>query len=123
MSISQILFSFQGRIGRQTFWITYIGLWVVSIIISGVLGSVGGNQQAAGVVLVVLLVVYVMFIWVGLAIQAKRWHDRDKSGWWILINVIPFIGLIWALVELGFLKGTTGPNRFGEDPLVIGPNV
>ena len=49
--------------------------------------------------------------------QVKRWHDRDKSGWFVLVNFIPFIGTIWALVELGFLRGTMGPNRFGPDPL------
>ena len=52
-----------------------------------------------------------------LAVAAKRFHDRDKSGWWILILFIPIIGFIWYLVELGFLPGTPGPNRFGPDPL------
>ena len=46
-------------------------------------------------------------------IYIKRWHDRDKSGWWNLILLIPIVGAIWFLVELGFLKGTPGPNRFG----------
>ena len=51
-----------------------------------------------------------------LAVAAKRWHDRDKSGWWMLIALVPIIGWIWALVETGFLAGTSGPNRFGADP-------
>lgn len=46
-------------------------------------------------------------------VYIKRFHDRDKSGWWVLIGLIPIIGSIWLLVELGFLKGTPGPNRFG----------
>jgi uncharacterized membrane protein YhaH (DUF805 family) len=46
-------------------------------------------------------------------VYIKRFHDRDKSGWWVLIGLIPLIGAIWLLVELGFLKGTPGPNRFG----------
>ena len=49
-------------------------------------------------------------------LYAKRWHDRDKSGWWSLIVLIPGIGGIWMLIELGFLRGTAGPNRFGSDP-------
>jgi uncharacterized membrane protein YhaH (DUF805 family) len=56
-------------------------------------------------------------LWPALAIYTKRWHDRDKSGWWTLIIFIPIIGSIWLLVELGFLRGTDGPNRFGDDPL------
>src|SRR3546814_14546367 len=56
-------------------------------------------------------------LWPGIVIAIKRWHDRDKSGWWILIVLIPIVGPIWALVENGFLAGTAGPNRFGPDPL------
>jgi uncharacterized membrane protein YhaH (DUF805 family) len=49
-------------------------------------------------------------------VYIKRWHDRDKSGWWMLILLIPIVGAIWFLVELGFLPGTPGPNRFGPPP-------
>ena len=47
-------------------------------------------------------------------VHIKRFHDRDKFGWWGLIVLIPIIGAIWLLIELGFLKGTLGPNRFGS---------
>ena len=56
-------------------------------------------------------------IYLALALYAKRWHDRDKSGWWSLIGLVPFIGAIWILVELGILEGTRGPNQYGPDPL------
>ena len=56
-----------------------------------------------------------------LAVAIKRYHDRDKSGWWILILFVPIIGLIWYVVELGFLRGTPGPNRYGPDPLGAEP--
>ena len=52
-----------------------------------------------------------------LAVSVKRWHDRDKSGWWVLLNLLPVIGWLWALIDNGFLRGSVGPNRFGEDPL------
>jgi uncharacterized membrane protein YhaH (DUF805 family) len=79
-------------------------------------------------------------IWIGLAVATKRLHDRNKSAWWL----VPFYALpvvldgagnavdaimgivlslaslaisIWALVELGFLRGTPGPNAYGPDPL------
>ena len=76
-----------------------------------------------------------------LALAAKRLHDRDKSAWWLLLFylvpavldataqalgeatgalVLTLLGAaisIWAMIELGFLKGTQGPNRFGPDPL------
>ena len=50
-------------------------------------------------------------------VDIKRWHDRDKSGWWMLITLVPIIGSSWLLIELGFLKGTPGPNRFAGDKL------
>lgn len=46
----------------------------------------------------------------------KRWHDRNKSGWWNLISFIPIAGPIWAFIELGFLKGTPGANLYGLPP-------
>jgi uncharacterized membrane protein YhaH (DUF805 family) len=76
-----------------------------------------------------------------LAIGIKRLHDRDRSGWWILLfyfgpsvlaaaqastdagfaslilGLGTFVISVWCLVELGFLRGTRGPNRFGPDPL------
>ena len=54
--------------------------------------------------------------WITICVLGKRWHDRNKSAWWILIAFIPIIGALWFLIECGFLKGTVGPNRFGDDP-------
>lgn len=53
-----------------------------------------------------------VIIWCSLAVQAKRWHDRGKSGWMSLIIFIPLVGPIWSFIELGFLRGTEGSNRF-----------
>ncbi len=46
----------------------------------------------------------------------KRYHDRGKSAWWYLIQFIPIIGGIWALVELGFCSGDDGDNEYGDGP-------
>ena len=48
--------------------------------------------------------------------QVKRWHDRDKGAIWLLVNFIPYVGPLWVFVELGFLAGTPGGNRFGPGP-------
>jgi uncharacterized membrane protein YhaH (DUF805 family) len=67
-------------------------------------------------------VVYFFAIWTGIALQIKRWHDRDKSWVWIFIAFIPLVGAIWALIEVGFLDGTPGPNKYGPSPKgVTGP--
>ncbi|MEE9544269.1 MAG: DUF805 domain-containing protein [Rhodospirillales bacterium] len=63
------------------------------------------------------IVLFFFFFWTSLAVGAKRCHDRGRSGWFQLISLIPLIGSLWLLVELGFLKGKEGENRFGPDPL------
>jgi uncharacterized membrane protein YhaH (DUF805 family) len=60
----------------------------------------------------VSIVTIVALIWPEVAISAKRWHDRNKSAWWILISFIPFIGAIWVLVELGCLGPVDEGNKY-----------
>jgi uncharacterized membrane protein YhaH (DUF805 family) len=62
-------------------------------------------------------IILIPLIWMSLAVSAKRWHDVDKSAWWILIGLVPFIGGLIALIFNGFIAGTPGPNRFGEGPM------
>ena len=57
-----------------------------------------------------------LFYWIGLAAEVKRWHDCGKSGWWFFIIIIPILGPIWKLIELGFFRGTEGWNEYGSDP-------
>jgi uncharacterized membrane protein YhaH (DUF805 family) len=52
----------------------------------------------------------------GIAVAARRLHDVDRSGWWLLLNFIPLIG--WIVLLVWFCtRGTEGPNRFGPDPM------
>ena len=124
--MQSLLFSFQGRVNRAKFWLVHVVMWVVLLIVfSAILGSaaMSSDPQAAlqsvgAVGGIILLVVYILALWIGLAIAAKRWHDRNKSAWWILIVFVPVVGPFWYLIECGFLKGTTGANKYGSDPLV-----
>ncbi|HEY1394251.1 MAG TPA: DUF805 domain-containing protein [Methylibium sp.] len=110
LSPAQILFSFQGRIPRKIFWLYgVLGSLLFALFLGLVLGIAGFEDYTIDAIINLLL------IWPGLAIMVKRWHDRDKSGWWVLINLIPVIGFVWTLVEGGFLRGSNGPNRYGED--------
>jgi len=56
--------------------------------------------------------------WISATVMGKRWHDINLSGWYTLITLVPAVGLLVALVVNGFIKGTSGTNRFGPDPLV-----
>ena len=51
-------------------------------------------------------------LWPLIAVQVRRWHDRNKSGWWFFINFIPVIGLLWVIVELGFLPSVNENNNY-----------
>jgi uncharacterized membrane protein YhaH (DUF805 family) len=119
--------SFEGRINRAKFWAGVIILWLVSIIINLTIAEVFVAQYdplqvfptMAPLAWIVWLLAAVAIAYMSLAVFAKRWHDRNKSGWWSLIILVPFIGSIWALVECGCLPGTEGPNRYGPDPLAV----
>jgi uncharacterized membrane protein YhaH (DUF805 family) len=110
--LAWLLFSFQGRIPRRNYWavsiISTLLMYVVFVPVALLTG------EAAFVVLFLLVCVPMFWIW--LANAVKRWHDRDKSGLWVLIGLIPYLGGIWILIECGCLRGTPGPNRFGDDP-------
>ena len=102
--------------------------WILMLVLSLVLGtsmmgSIDPNMapdEAAALAtkgMIPIIIVSLLFLYPALAVYAKRWHDRGKSGWWTLIGLVPIIGGIWLLVELGFLRGTEGPNQYGNDPL------
>jgi uncharacterized membrane protein YhaH (DUF805 family) len=123
MNYQQLLFSFNGRIRRLHYWMGAIGIGVVYAVVMTVLMMLmrnGGIMSTIGGI--IGLVVLIAIVWAGLALQIKRWHDRDKSWVWIFISLIPLVGAIWALVECGFLDGTPGPNKYGPSPKgVTGP--
>ncbi|MBK7062046.1 MAG: DUF805 domain-containing protein [Rubrivivax sp.] len=57
-----------------------------------------------------------LLAWPLLAISAKRWHDRDRPAWWVLVLLIPVAGVLWLLLDNGFVRGTPGRNRYGDAP-------
>jgi uncharacterized membrane protein YhaH (DUF805 family) len=113
-SLSLVLFSFQGRIPRRVYWGASLATLFVSYAIEFGIRTILG--QDSPVVSTVAILLNVPVIWILLALQVKRWHDRDKPGSWFLINFIPLIGSIWVFVEVGCLRGTEGSNQYGPDP-------
>ena len=111
MTMKDLLFSFEGRIPRRKYWLGSLVMMVTMLIPFGIVMAV--DNTAAMIVLVVLCL---PMIYVSFAVGAKRWHDRNKSGWWNLIGMIPYVGSIWVFIECGCLRGTQGPNNYGPDP-------
>ena len=115
LTTKQLLFSFQGRIGRKAFWLTtLIATLVASVIVGAIFTGLSYTEISAEGLIFILAVLYIPMIWIGLAIQVKRWHDRNKSAWWILIMFVPVIGPLWALIETGFLAGSPAANDYGS---------
>jgi uncharacterized membrane protein YhaH (DUF805 family) len=107
------LFSFRGRISRKSYWFFNLCVFAGGLLF-------GIFMEPSEEITKYQLMFMMWMLWPSLAVQAKRWHDIDKSALWVLINFIPVIGPLWALIENGFIPGTPGDNRFGSDPLEIG---
>ncbi len=126
-NFNEFYFSAKARVNRQQWWLRLVlplylifSVLVLVDMIAGtffstlVLVDIGagtvypkmGMGLWSGTFILIVLVPAIM-------VHIKRFHDRDKSGWWLLIGLIPLIGPIWLLIELGFLKGTPGPNQYG----------
>lgn len=103
------LLSDEGRVSRKKFW-------QVLGISFGIMVVINFLSIIISVPLYVLVIpLPFLFLFSTLTI-IKRFHDRNKSGYWVMVALIPF-GIFWVIIECGFLKGTIGPNRFGEDSL------
>jgi uncharacterized membrane protein YhaH (DUF805 family) len=135
--------SFRGRANRKRYWLTSLsifGLLFVSALFTGAL-------SVLPLLGLVFILIWLALLVAGTANGARRLHDRGKSAWWLLLfyalpmllafpaelakngpaddfqfaaAALAMLGLpfsLWGLVEMGFLKGAVGPNKFGEDPL------
>ena len=110
-SPTRIFFDPQGRISRRTFWLYgVLAMAGLSLMVRALLAIAGVPPDNADGLTSLLL------LWPAVAISAKRWHDRDRSGWWVLVALIPLVGWLWMLVDNGFVRGTPGRNRYGEAP-------
>ncbi len=106
-------FSTRGRVGRRPFWMFILIVTLGAVILSFFEGVTFNIQKINDAQMIFFLFMF----WPSVAILAKRWHDLNKSGLWVLIMLIPVIGPIWTLYEAGFMPGATGTNEFGPDPL------
>ena len=124
-AMANLLFGFRGRITRAKFWLVALGIFVVELVLYAALGGnvavlIDPPEELSLIgpfASTVILAFGVLVTWISLAIAVKRYHDRDKSGWWVLIILLPVIGALWYLIECGFLRGTDGNNDYGPDPL------
>ena len=99
---------FDGRAGRAEFW------WFVlaNLIVVIALAILAGIAD----IFIILYFLYALAVLIpSIAVAIRRLHDTDKSGWFILLGLIPFVGFIILLVFY-IQEGTAGPNNYGAGP-------
>jgi uncharacterized membrane protein YhaH (DUF805 family) len=142
MDFVNIFISFSGRINRARYWIAVLVFVAINVVFGALTYLGSGGTAVRGINAVVTVAVMIS----GIAVIIKRLHDRNKSGWYVLLFMIaPMVLLgaslligtmstgsdivatafwliavvisIWSFVELGCLRGTIGRNKYGSDPL------
>ena len=122
--MKKLFFSYDGRISRGKFWIATAChlLLLLSAVVLVVFKTEGKQAEALEgtqiVWILVGLLTCVIVFYSAICIGIKRFHDRDKPGIWVLVQLVPAIGSLWYFIETGFLAGTSGGNSYGQDPLV-----
>jgi uncharacterized membrane protein YhaH (DUF805 family) len=138
-SVINLLFGYDGRIGRLHYWLGLMATWAVPAFFASIAEKVVAGTGDIGRYVAFLVIVGTL-CWMHSAVSVKRLHDLDKSaGWYLLYGVAPpalfaaaihfytegvFIlawalfassiaGLLWVLIELGLRRGTDGPNCYG----------
>lgn len=107
---------FGGRARRAEYWWFFLFSLLVGIVTSildSVLGTDFEGSSTSGGVL--NLIASLALLLPSLAVAVRRLHDTDRTGWWLLIGLIPLVGAIVLLVFF-VQDGTPGPNRFGPSP-------
>ena len=105
---------FSGRSRRMEYWYFVLFNLVVYIVLSLIDGLLGTFNIVQGVGL--LSGIYSLAVLIPtLALWVRRLHDIDRTGWWVLINLIPLVGTIVLLV-FALTPGTPGSNQYGPDP-------
>ena len=111
---------FSGRSRRKEFWLFQLFVFIVYFVLMIVAGmgmssmtvdpetGAGSGGGLSSVMSIVVMLFWVATIIPLIAVQVRRCHDQDKSGWFILVPIYGFV--------LMFIEGTRGPNRFGPDP-------
>ena len=103
--------NFSGRARREEYWYYSLAVFVISAILS-VLSKAG----IVGVIFSILSFLFSLCILIpGLAVSVRRLHDTGRSGWWLLLCLIPLIGQIVLLVFM-VTEGQKGENKWGDDP-------
>lgn len=120
-------FSLEGRATRKEWWIVVLITVLISFVIGftvpfllvGLIFATFTPSSSFGAVSLLVFVAIIGVAFVSLAAyyaaSVRRYHDRAKSGWWVLVALIPVVGAVWQLVELGFTESVNENNPYGAN--------
>ncbi len=127
------LFGFKGRLSRPGYWEVLASIVLIDVALllgrmaiadGGLPGGLGPQSPFCQVLLRAAPWAIVIFTaWSLLAAGVKRLHDRGRPGALMLVALIPVIGWLWLLIDLVFLEGTEGRNRYGRPPHALQPEA
>lgn len=124
MPISQLLFSTKGRIPRSTYWYFSFALLIIELLLFSFIAFLGSvlNPNASttagdqGSITICIRLLFSLFIFIiTIFVVIKRCHDLNWSGWYLLWFFVPIANFVVG-IYVAFVKGTTGPNKYGPDP-------
>jgi uncharacterized membrane protein YhaH (DUF805 family) len=116
LSVLRALFSFKGRLCRQDYWIKgQLPLFLPAFLILGTVFDNTSILPSRALNDALLMALLLLVLWPYVALNVKRLHDRDRSGWLLLLILVPIAGAIWLMIEI-LRSGTDGTNRYGPDP-------
>ena len=140
----EFMFGASGRINRAKYWKSILIYCIAGLLVGVILMTAAA--LAAPLFIIALVVVLIPWLIWGFAMHTERLHDRDKSAWWLVVFFLApgvvghladmplfhgvaaialhyvlalaaFALTVWGFVEIGCLRGTEGPNRYGANPL------
>ena len=110
---------FKGRARRKEYWMFFLIYLALGFLVTFAAIPIDVILETEGIIYITVMCLFVLaFIVPIYAVTVRRLHDTGRSGWWILINFIPYIGGIWLFV-LTCLDSEPGTNKWGENPKEI----
>jgi uncharacterized membrane protein YhaH (DUF805 family) len=104
---------FSGRARRKEYWMYALFNTIILVVLE--ILTISANSTFV----TILFFAYALAVLIpSLAVAVRRMHDQGKSGAWVLITCVPFIGSLW-LLALTCIEGTRGPNQYGPDPKAL----
>lgn len=114
--------TFEGRARRSEYWYFMLFYFLAVVVLTFIDVFTGMYSEEYGFGLLSALFMIATII-PSLAVTVRRLHDTDRSGWWVLLNLIPIVGVLIVLV-FTVLDSQPGANRFGPNPKgVLGPGT